>query len=118
MIDVAEEQGGTKAKLKPIVSFDVSSQDQLVCAGTEVVNDDSYVLFWDTRASKMLGAYWESHSDDVTAIKFHPEKMHSLATGSTDGLLNVFNLLEPEEDDALLYSFNTNSSVVIKMRQN
>lgn len=64
------------------------------------------------RSTKLLGAYWESHSDDITAVRFHPSQVYSLASGSTDGLVNVFNLREPEEDDALLYSFNTNSSVV------
>ena len=78
------------------------------------MNEDCYLLFWDTRAPKpdLLGAYWESHSDDVTSVKFHAEKSHILCSGSTDGLLNVFNLLETSEDDALLYSFNTESSVV------
>lgn len=77
-----------------------------------MVEDDSYLMFWDVRYAKILGAYWESHSDDVTAVRFHPSQVHSLSSGSTDGLLNVFNLMEPAEDDALLYSFNTNSSVV------
>jgi len=99
-------------KMKPILTFDVSHNDQVVCGGTEVVDEDSYLLFWDVRSSKLLGAYWESHSDDVTAVKFHPSATHSLTTGSTDGLLNVFNLLEASEDDALLFSFNTESSVV------
>jgi WD40 repeat protein len=78
------------------------------------VDEDSFILFWDVRSggNKLLGAYWESHSDDVTAVRFHPEKFNSLATGSTDGLLNIFDLLQPNEDDALLYSLNTESSVV------
>lgn len=80
-----------------------------------MVQDDSYLLFWDTRSSKLFGAYWESHSDDVTSINFHPNHVHSLTSGSTDGLLNVFNLLESAEEDALQYSFNTDSSVVSKL---
>jgi WD40 repeat protein len=103
---------GSKSTRKPILQFDVSQHDQVICAGTELLEEDSYLLFWDIRSSKLLGAYWESHSDDVTAVRFHPSLTHSLATGSTDGLLNVFNLLEPSEDDALLYSLNTESSVV------
>lgn len=104
--------------MRPVLSLDVSLGDQLVCAGTELVGEDSFVLFWDARMvggerGKLLGAYWESHSDDVTAVRFHPEKFNFLVTGSTDGLLNIFNLLEPSEDDALLYSLNTESSVVM-----
>ncbi|CAL8100896.1 unnamed protein product [Orchesella dallaii] len=100
-----------KTHKKPILQFDVSSNDQLVCGGTELVQEDSYLLFWDVRSGKLLGGYCESHSDDVTAVRFHPHQNHCLASGSTDGLLNTFNLLETTEDDALQYSFNTNSSV-------
>ncbi|ODM96650.1 WD repeat-containing protein 89 [Orchesella cincta] len=112
-LDEASEAANTKdkPKKKPILQFDVSSSDQLLGAGTELVKEDSYLLFWDVRSGKSLGAYWESHSDDVTAVRFHPHQNHCLATGSTDGLLNVFNLLETAEEDALQYSFNTNSSV-------
>lgn len=100
---------------KPILTFDLSVGDQFLCAGTELVKEDAYLLFWDLRSSKLMGAYWESHSDDVTTVKFHPTKPNLLASGSTDGLLNVYDLLEETEDDALLYSFNTDSSVVILM---
>jgi len=99
-------------KLKPLLTFDVSQNDQLLCGGTELIGgQDSYLLFWDVRSTKLLGAYWESHADDVTTVNFHPDKVHSLVSGSTDGLINVFDLKEPNEDDALLYSFNTDSSV-------
>jgi len=97
---------------KPILQFDVSQNDQIICAGTELVGEDSYLLFWDIRSSKLLGAYWESHSDDVTAVRFHPSQSNSLASGSTDGLVNVFNLMESSEDAALIFSLNTESSVV------
>ncbi len=108
-IDTPETSGGKK---KPLLSFDVSLGDQLLSAGTELVKEDSYLLFWDLRSTKLLGGFWESHSDDVTAVEFHGTQTHSIASGSTDGLLNVYNLLQPSEDDALLYSFNTESSVV------
>ena len=76
------------------------------------MDEDSFLLFWDVRSTKLLGAYWESHSDDITTVKFSPVNGTRLATGSTDGLLNVFNLVATTEDDALEYSFNTESSVV------
>ncbi|OXA65167.1 WD repeat-containing protein 89 [Folsomia candida] len=113
--------GGSESaskRVRPLLCLDVSPGDQVLSAGTELVDEDSFILFWDVRMNddagngdKLLGAYWESHSDDVTAVKFHPDKFNFLATGSTDGLLNSFNLLEANEDDALLYSFNTESSV-------
>jgi WD40 repeat protein len=85
--------------------------DQVICGGTELVEEDSYVLFWDVRSTRLLGAYWESHSDDITTVNFSPVNGNKLATGSTDGLLNIFDLREASEDDALLFSFNSESSV-------
>lgn len=44
-------------------------------------------------------------------VKFHTEKSHTLASGSLDGLLNVYNILETTEDDALTYSLNIENSI-------
>lgn len=44
-------------------------------------------------------------------VKFHKEKTEILATGSIDGLLNIFNVMEQTEDDALTYSLNVENSV-------
>lgn len=45
-------------------------------------------------------------------MKFHPSQPDSLATGSTDGLVCVFDISQTSEDDAILWTFNTESSVV------
>lgn len=45
-------------------------------------------------------------------MKFHPSQPDSLATGSTDGLVCVFDISQTPEDDAILWTFNTESSVV------
>lgn len=42
---------------------------------------------------------------------FHPDKPELLATGSTDGLINLFDITETSEEDALRHSLNTESSV-------
>lgn len=52
--------------------------------------------------------------DDITSLAFHNNKRDSLLSGSTDGLINVFDLTETTEDSALTYSLNTESSVVRK----
>lgn len=107
---------------RPFLSVDVSSGDQVLCGGTELVGEDSLILFWDVRQGgssssssppPLLGGYWDSHSEDVTCVRFHPSKVHALASGATDGLVNLFDLLQPKEEDALLLSLNTDSSVVI-----
>lgn len=102
-------------------SFDMSCNDRVLCAGTEQVGEDSFLVFWDARmvqegdemASKqggLLGVYSESHSDDITAVQFHPEQADRLASGATDGLVNIFDLSLGGEEDALITTCNCNSS--------
>lgn len=103
-------------------SFDVSCSDRVLCAGTEQVEEDSFLVFWDARMVReegetglkqgsLLGVYSESHSDDITVVKFHPQQADRLASGATDGLVNVFDLSLGGEDDALFTTCNCNSSV-------
>lgn len=94
-------------------SFDLSCSDTLLCGGTEQVNDeDSFLVFWDVRkpGGRLLGVYSESHSDDVTQVTFHPQDKDRLASGSTDGLVNVFDLSRGAEEEALLSTCNSDSS--------
>ncbi|NWV47226.1 WDR89 protein, partial [Daphoenositta chrysoptera] len=100
-------------------SFDVSCSDLIVCAGTEKADKDTFLVFWDARgitdcastAKEPLGVYSESHSDDITKICFHPVKPNLVASGSTDGLVNVFDINKDNEDDALISTCNSDSSV-------
>ncbi|GBP31949.1 WD repeat-containing protein 89 [Eumeta japonica] len=96
---------------RPLECMDVSSTGRVLCAGSQLVQDDAFLIFWDSRATAPLGGYWNSHTDDITQIKFHKEKSEILATGASDGLVNVFNILEQTEDDALIYSLNIENSV-------
>ncbi|XP_038585786.1 WD repeat-containing protein 89-like [Micropterus salmoides] len=94
-------------------SVDLSCSDSLLCAGTEQVNDeDSFLVFWDVRkpGGGLLGVYSESHSDDITQVRFHPRDKDRLASSSTDGLVNVFDLSRGAEEDALLATCNSDSS--------
>ncbi|XP_053143419.1 WD repeat-containing protein 89 [Hemicordylus capensis] len=101
------------------VSFDVSCNDLIVCAGTEKVEDDVFMAFWDARGCtnsassrrEPLGFYSESHNDDITKICFHPNKPNLVVSGSTDGLVNVFDINKDNEGDALLSTLNSDSSV-------
>ncbi|XP_022104311.1 WD repeat-containing protein 89-like isoform X3 [Acanthaster planci] len=100
-------------------SFDVSCNDRILCAGTQAQGDDAYLIFWDCRSTNLLGAYKESHSDDITQqnpfviqqVRFHPNKPESLATGSTDGLVCLFDISQSSEEDALVTTLNSESSV-------
>ncbi|XP_061599554.1 LOW QUALITY PROTEIN: WD repeat-containing protein 89 [Cololabis saira] len=96
------------------LSFDLSCSDVLLCAGTEQLsNQDSFLVFWDCRkpGAGPLGVYSESHSDDITQVCFHPRDRERLASGSADGLVNVFDLRRGAEDDALLLTCNSDSGV-------
>ncbi|KDR16692.1 WD repeat-containing protein 89 [Zootermopsis nevadensis] len=97
--------------LKPLSDFDVASNSHFICGGTELIDDDAFLLFWDLRSTTLLGGYWESHTDDITQVCFHPTKQDMLASGSTDGLINIFDLSKSHEEDALQQSLNTESSV-------
>ncbi|XP_032091426.1 WD repeat-containing protein 89 [Thamnophis elegans] len=101
------------------ISCDISCNDLVVCAGTEKVKEDAFIMFWDARgcpnsassSKKPLGVYSESHNDDVTKVCFHPNKPHLLASGSTDGLVNVFDINKDKEENALVSTCNSDSSV-------
>ncbi|KFV92677.1 WD repeat-containing protein 89, partial [Eurypyga helias] len=101
------------------ISFDINSSDLIICAGTEKVDKDTFLVFWDARGitncasttKEPLGVYSESHNDDVTKICFHPIEPNLVASGSTDGLVNVFDINKDNEDDALISTCNSDSSV-------
>uniref|UniRef100_A0A8C5JXP1 WD repeat-containing protein 89 n=1 Tax=Jaculus jaculus TaxID=51337 RepID=A0A8C5JXP1_JACJA len=100
------------------ISLDVNCKDHVICAGTEKVDDDALLVFWDARMNAQdrstrdpLGAYSETHSDDVTQVRFHPRDPNLVVSGSTDGLVNVFDISVDNEEDALLATCNSISSV-------
>lgn len=45
-------------------------------------------------------------------MKFHPTEDKTVISGSTDGIINLFDVTQTTEQDAFQSSFNTNSSVV------
>ncbi|KAJ8717518.1 hypothetical protein PYW08_005917 [Mythimna loreyi] len=108
---VQEYKDNEEELVRPYECMDVSCNGRVLCAGSQLVEDDAYLVFWDNRLTKPLGGYWNSHTDDITQVKFHKTKTEILATGSLDGLLNVFNVMELTEDDALTYSLNVENSV-------
>lgn len=110
--DSSRESNPKLSKVKPFTAFDISCDDRYICAGTEKVLD-AFLLFWDARGddTALLGGYWDSHEDDITTVKFHPEDPNRLASSGTDGIVNVFDISQSCEDDALETCHNTESSV-------
>lgn len=61
--------------------------------------------------SQPLQNYVESHNDDVTDLRFHPTQPSRLLSGSTDGLVNIYDTSTSDEDDALIQVQNHGSSI-------
>lgn len=55
--------------LKPLSCFDVSCDGRFLVAGTDVIKDDAFLLFWDIRSTNLLGGYWDTHQGDITQVK-------------------------------------------------
>ncbi|KAL9919739.1 WD repeat-containing protein 89 [Glossina fuscipes fuscipes] len=96
---------------KDYLCLDRNANSRLLCVGTANYRDMVQLLFFDLRQRKLMGCYSESHQGDMTDIKFHPQNPDILCTGSVDGLINIFDLHETSEEDALLTTFNSESSV-------
>ncbi|XP_018795822.1 PREDICTED: WD repeat-containing protein 89 [Bactrocera latifrons] len=96
---------------KAINCFDSNSNGRIICTGTEQYQGDTYLLFYDVRQREHLGGYFESHEDDITSLRFHDKNPDILCSGSVDGLINVFDIKEETEDDALTATINTECSI-------
>ncbi|GJD02919.1 WD domain-containing protein [Colletotrichum higginsianum] len=53
--------------------------------------------------------YDEVHSDDVTELRFHPSEPHVLLSGSTDGLVNIYDTRISDEDEVVIQTLNQGS---------
>ncbi|ORX95735.1 WD40 repeat-like protein [Basidiobolus meristosporus CBS 931.73] len=97
------------SKNEALLSFDFNSDDTALAAGTEL-DDDAKILFWDVRANNCVTEFFESHNDDITQVRFHPNDPKRLTSGAVDGLICTYDI-SINEDDALLAVANTGSSV-------
>jgi WD40 repeat protein len=75
------------------------------------------IIFWDVRnPTTPKWTHTGIHSDDVTQLDFHPTLGHGcpggmLLSASADGLLALTSTDEPNEDEAVLFVGNWNTSV-------
>ncbi|KAG1689924.1 WD repeat-containing protein 89 [Nymphon striatum] len=74
-----------------------------------VCSTDGFIR--DVRKSRILGAYYDCHSDDITQVAFHQKTDKLLLTGSCDSLVNMFDISSRHEHDALRSTYNVESSV-------
>ena len=93
----------------------IACHDHIIAAGTESAKEglgDVSVLIYDTRnPSTPLRNYSESHTDTVTQLAFNPDMPNALLSGSTDGLVSIFDIEKQDEDDALMQVLNPKSAI-------
>ncbi|KZF22067.1 WD40 repeat-like protein [Xylona heveae TC161] len=100
-----------------ILSLECCSASSTIVAGTELItkpreDPQASVMFWDIRSTASpRQKYTDSHNDDVTELQFHPTNHSLLVSGSTDGLVNVYNCNITDEEDALIQVINHGSSI-------
>lgn len=87
-------------KASPFFSLD--SRHNMLACGTELKDYDAELHIYDIRNwTKPVRSFVDSHHDDITDIKFHPCDSNLLMSGSTDGYVNIYDLTQDDEEDAL-----------------
>ncbi|KAJ4993535.1 WD repeat-containing protein [Stagonosporopsis vannaccii] len=98
-----------------ISSLVCNAQNNFLAAGIENPDDgahESPVYVWDQRnTSAPLRSYIDSHTDTVTSLQLHPTLPTLLLSSSTDGLVNIFDTSQAEEEDALYQVINHGSAI-------
>ncbi|GAA6007748.1 hypothetical protein JCM10207_004860 [Rhodosporidiobolus poonsookiae] len=80
-----------------------SSDHSALAVGTQVFHYEVMIDIWDLRTMKIQHTYTEAHSDDITAVAFHPSPTlpHVLLSASVDGLVTTYDVRIADEDDAV-----------------
>lgn len=96
----------------------LASSGHFLAAGTESAKEglgDVSVHVFDLRqpspSAPPLRSYVESHTDSVTQLQWHATQRSLLLSGSTDGLVSVFDADVADEEDALMQVLNPRSAV-------
>ena len=97
-----------------LLSVSCSANDEFLCSGAESKEDEeeekSNLYIWDARMKIDYQIYSEVFAASVDHCVFNPDARHSLLTGCRDGLVNVFDIREKEED-ACQYVLNVENGV-------
>lgn len=103
----------TEPSGRPISAL--ACHQHVIAAGSESTKEglgDVSVLLYDARnASTPLRNYAESHTDSITQLAFCPSQPNVLLSGSTDGLVSLFDVHQADEEDALQQVLNPRSAV-------
>jgi WD40 repeat protein len=112
--DSRMQQPSNRIRFKEEVrTFCVNSSDNLL-----VVGEEDEIGFYDLRSlsdssskPRSLGRYSDVHSDVVTHLSFSPMNSNILVSAGEDGLLAVYALDAPAEEDAVISILNTDCAV-------
>ncbi|CAG8627141.1 7912_t:CDS:2, partial [Ambispora leptoticha] len=97
---------------EPLLAFDINSNETILAAATELVQEDAKIIFWDVRQNNsIVGQFVESHNDDITQLHFHPSIPSKMLSGSTDGLICNYDITNFDEDEAIVGVVNSGSSI-------
>ena len=96
-----------------LLSCDASSDGLTVAAGSALQGEDASIVYWDPRnPAAPLRKHNETHSDDITAVRFTRSGSEEiLLSASTDGLLCTTNPGEDDDDEAGLNVGNWGCSI-------
>ncbi|KAG6052988.1 hypothetical protein E4U17_005151 [Claviceps sp. LM77 group G4] len=96
----------------PILSLACSPSTKTIAVGTELQDGAASLHLWDVRSVPAPKAqYQDLHSDDITKLAFHPSEPAVLLSGSTDGLVNIYDTRVADEDEMTVQTFNHNASI-------
>jgi WD repeat-containing protein 89 len=106
-------------KGQPLSALDCNPSLNAVVAGMELEGNppgEVSIFGWDVRKPDELQLnYAESHTDTITELRFVPPSsglpLNYLLSGSTDGLVTVFDTAVTDEDDAVFQVVNHRSAV-------
>ncbi|OAL45155.1 WD40 repeat-like protein [Pyrenochaeta sp. DS3sAY3a] len=100
---------------KLISALVCDAQNNFIAAGIENPDDGngvSPVYIWDQRnPSAPTRSYIDSHTDTITSLQLHPSHPSLLLSASTDGLINIFDTAQADEEDALYQVINHGSAI-------
>lgn len=83
---------------REFLSADINLADNYFIVGTNKNIDNALVYIFDIRMNgKFLHKLTESHSNDVTQVKFHPSTESKFCSGSLDGLVCLYDLEQESE---------------------
>ncbi|SCV67395.1 BQ2448_5006 [Microbotryum intermedium] len=98
----------------PLLCASQSSDLSCLAVGGELHHHETMIDLWNLTTLELQHTYTESHSDDITSLKFHPSPSfpHVLLSASVDGLINTYDVRIQDEDDSVLSTSQVGTSLV------